>query len=157
MACRSTRTGNLKPRDESRQARPYSLENAVLRALLQLISFAAALAVLSGCTSDPPLPPTYKVEGRVVNADGKPFTGGEGLIEFRVPGSQDGSFGRIGADGSFTLKTVVGARSVEGAPEGEHIVRVTLGDPKNPQGMELKTRYAVRAGEVNKIEVKLEQ
>jgi hypothetical protein len=118
---------------------------------------AFGLATLPGCTSEPPPPATFKVEGKVVRKDNKAYTGG-GHIEFRnATHPQHGSFGQIGDDGSFTLKTIAGNRSVDGAQEGEHSVTITpAGDGQMTKAMQLKTRYTVRASETNTIVVKLE-
>ena len=117
---------------------------------------ALALAAISGCGSDSP-PPTFKVEGRVVRKDEQPYTG-RGYIEFRnVANPQHLSVGQIGDDGSFTLKTIAGNRSVEGAQPGEHTVTIApAGDGQRTQAVRLKTRYTVRSG-ANALVVKLEQ
>jgi hypothetical protein len=96
----------------------------------------------------------------VVAKDGKPYTGG-GNIEFRLAsGSQHGSFGKIADDGSFTLKTIAGTQTADGAQEGEHIVTIVPLGGTGQEGvrhMQLKTRYTIKAGEVNHIVVKLEK
>ena len=127
------------------------------RAWLTAACMAALLMDLAGCTSEPPPPATHKVEGTVVRKDGKAYTGG-GHIEFRLLDSQHGSFGKISPDGDFTLKTIAGTQSVDGAQAGEHMVTIMVeGDGKNPQRIELKTRYTVKAGETNRITVTLEK
>jgi hypothetical protein len=118
---------------------------------------ALGLAVLPGCSSEPPPPPTFKVEGRVVRKDNQPYIGG-GYIEFRnVANPQHLSVGRIGDDGTFTLKTIAGNRSVAGAQAGAHTVTITpAGDGQMMRAVQLKKRYSIRAGEANTIVVKLE-
>lgn len=89
-------------------------------------TFAAlTLAMFSGCSGEPPeekLPelPLHSVKGKVLAADDKPVT--EGEVEF-VPVKQPGrsALGKLGADGSFTLKT----GDKEGAAEGEYRVRIS--------------------------------
>jgi hypothetical protein len=130
-----------------------------VRRLLSIAATATALglAVLTRCSSEPPPPPTFKVEGRVVRKDSQPYTGG-GYIEFRnVANPQHLSVGQIGDDGTFTLKTIAGNRSVEGAQAGAHTVTVTpAGDGQMTHAMQLKKRYSISAGETNTIVVKLE-
>jgi hypothetical protein len=121
--------------------------------------FAGLGAVsLSGCGTDSTTPLTFRVDGKVVRNDNTPYTGG-GHIEFRnTANPQHTSLGQIGEDGSFTLKTIAGSRSLDGAQEGEHRVTVTpAGDGQKTRAMQLKKRYAIVAGETNTIVVRLEQ
>jgi hypothetical protein len=103
-------------------------------------------------------PPTFRVNGKIVRKDGKPYTG-KGHVEFRLAAQpQHASFGMVEEDGSFTLKTIVGNRSVAGAQEGEHTVTFTPpGDGQQLRSVTLKTHYTVKAGDANTLIVKLEQ
>jgi hypothetical protein len=101
-------------------------------------------------------PATYKVEGKVVRKDGKPYTEG-GVIEF-VPDPTKGvrSLGQINPDGTFSLHTVTAQHRVEGATAGPHTVTVSPPAPdQNVRTFVLTKKYTVTPGE-NKMTVELE-
>jgi hypothetical protein len=129
--------------------------------LMRRMLWMALVVVVLGmpaCSSEPPAPPTFRVDGKIVRKDGKPYTGG-GSVEFRLAAHpQHGGFGVVADDGTFTLKTIAGNRSVEGAQEGEHTVTFRpRGDGQDSRSVTLKTRYSVKAGDTNTLIVKLEQ
>src|SRR5262249_11421514 len=82
----------------------------------------AAFAILAGCGNRDSLPAyqVYRVEGKVLLANGKPLDGG--WIYF-VPKSDlpVTPSGVIGSDGTYSLVT---GGSGDGAPAGEYKVRV---------------------------------
>jgi hypothetical protein len=95
------------------------------RSLTALSLAPASLLLVNslGCnrTPTPPLPTTYPATGQVVDKSGKPVT--IGTIEFvsAVDGKTD-AVGKLQADGTFSLITVVGKEMVSGAVEGAHKV-----------------------------------
>lgn len=112
-----------------------------------LRSAAASLASLAlvGCSKSPyELAP---VAGRVV-IDGQPFTQGKVMFAPIAKGenreSGRAAFGRLGADGSFSLGTY---EDGDGAVVGEHwvtVIQITPKDaPKPPAGPLAFTRVAV--------------
>ena len=117
------------------------------------------LSALLGCGGETVTAlPTQKIEGAVVQKNGKPFPGG--TIEFR--NAKDPSFGTMGKvteDGAFTLNTIAGNRQTAGGiPEGDYTVTVT--PTPNAKGetqpQTLTKPYAIRAGDT-KITVTLEK
>jgi hypothetical protein len=81
---------------------------------------------VAGCGSG--MPPTFPVKGRVVFKQGKPVT--DGRIQFQSAADpQIKALGDIDNDGSFLLTTYVGAKKVQGAPEGSYNVVVELERP----------------------------
>lgn len=73
-----------------------------------------ALVALAGCgESRPPVGPIFAVKGKVLLADGKPLKGGH--IFFERSDGLSTSYGEIGADGEFSLRT---GSEGEGAPPG---------------------------------------
>ena len=86
---------------------------------------AIALSFIAGCSSGQPM--TYPVSGKVVFADGTPFTAG--VVEFSStdPASKgQNARGKIQPDGTFTLTTF---RENDGAVAGEHRAIVVWSPP----------------------------
>jgi hypothetical protein len=85
------------------------------------------LAILAGCGGGPnPNSATlYPVKGKVLLANGKPLTGGKVIFMFKGEGGLS-SYGDIGPDGTFALKT--GDR--EGAIPGDFRVGIQI-DPSS--------------------------
>jgi hypothetical protein len=84
----------------------------------------AAAFLLAGCSSEPPLPETFPVSGKVFFEGGEPLHGG--FVQFTsTTDSQFTVAGSIQVNGTFTLSTVVGTRKVLGALPGKYQVRVT--------------------------------
>jgi hypothetical protein len=82
-----------------------------------------ALVLAAGCSGGAKVPKTYPVSGKVLQADGKPMTGG--VVQFVPKNNLDvTTSGEIQADGSFTLSTVAENKKVTGATEGPHTVTV---------------------------------
>jgi hypothetical protein len=80
---------------------------------------------LTGC--GPSLPKTYPVTGRVVQKNGRAFTGGS--VTFKsVSDETIIADGEIGPDGTFSLRTKMHGLDKPGAAAGEHHVMVE--DPK---------------------------
>ncbi len=84
----------------------------------------ALVLASSGCgRGGAPVPQTHKVTGKVAYEDGSALTGG--AITFTLASDRSvTASGDIGADGAFTLYTIVGNQRFSGAMEGEH--RVTI-------------------------------
>jgi hypothetical protein len=90
--------------------------------------WVASIILLSlwtaGCAKEPTLT-TYSVDGRVFYRGGKPVTAGQ----IRFTPVEDSSFtvaGDIGADGTFSLRTVKDRESATGAIEGTYRVTIQL-------------------------------
>ena len=93
---------------------------------------AAAAILLAGC-GGPALPKTYPVSGKVVLKDGSPLPGG--AIELRSTADPAlGALGKVEADGSFTLHTIVDRQKLPGAAEGKYRVTVIPGGGDQTQG-----------------------
>ena len=81
--------------------------------------------MLTGCGGEPsavslPSETLHPVKGSVVTAEGKPLT--EGLITFvPVKNTSRAATGKIGSDGSFTLKS---GDMGDGVAEGEYRVKI---------------------------------
>jgi hypothetical protein len=126
---------------------------------------AAGLCCPLGCGSPPEnLPATCEVTGTVLAADGKPLGGG--LIEFRSKTQNTlPATGRIGADGTFALTTMVNQKKLPGAVAGSHQVTVMPPLPQSPsqdvqpvvQPITLPTPLEVKSGGKNEFTVKLPQ
>jgi hypothetical protein len=102
---------------------------------------AVALVGIVGCSG---MPPTYTVKGKVVFKGGKPVK--DGRIQFQSTADpQIKALGDIGTDGSFLLTTYVGARKVQGAPEGSYNVVVELERPT--EVVALPNPYTVQPSE----------
>lgn len=98
-----------------------------------LLSTLPALAFIAGCGSD--MPSTVPVTG-TVTMDGSPVEGA--TVNFLSEEGARTASGRTDASGKFTLKTIVGTDSADGAVVGRHQVAVvktesegqSVGDPK---------------------------
>ncbi len=86
-----------------------------------LILFACA-ALLCGC-GDSGTATIYQVSGKVIYSDGSPVTSGMVIFSSgKVEALAD-----IKKDGTFTLKSAVGGKSVDGAPAGNYRVHIVNG------------------------------
>jgi hypothetical protein len=84
---------------------------------------ATAVVIAAGCNSSPPLPKTYPATGTVVYLGEQPMKGGS--IHFSLADEPlMRVLSEIGADGTFTLRTVKDNSSAAGAPEGEYVVTI---------------------------------
>jgi hypothetical protein len=122
---------------------------------------AAGLCCPAGCGRAPEnLPATCEVTGTVLAADGKPMSGG--LIEFRSRTQNTlPATGRIGADGTFALTTMVDQKKLPGAVAGSHQVTVMPPLPQSQgiqpvvQPITLPGTLEVKSGGKNQFTVKL--
>jgi hypothetical protein len=91
-----------------------------------MVAAAVALAGIVGC--GPGMPKTYPAKGKVVFKGGKPVT--DGRIQFQsATDPQIKALGEIDEDGSFSLKTYVGAKNAGGIPAGPYSIVVELERP----------------------------
>ncbi len=100
------------------------MSKGLLRLVVGLSILPLALAVLWGCSSDPELPETFPVTGKVMY-QGQPLT--KGTITFLSDEGQS-STGEIQPDGTYTLSTF---ESGDGAVEGHHRVKI-VADTADP-------------------------
>ncbi len=114
------------------------------------------LVLLAGCNTEPALPKTYPVTGKVVFKGGQAMTGG--AIEFK---SADDPMlrvvGTIDPNGTFTLSTLKDNSRVTGAPEGDFQVTVLPPLGTNPGGSVAdaqKGQQAIRLPKSYRIEAK---
>jgi hypothetical protein len=107
----------------------------------------AALALLAGCSSKPPIPPdTVPVKGKVLLPSGQPLRAGrvELIAKKRPPGLD--AFGDIEQDGSFILSSI---KTDDGAVPGDYVATISTmnyrakgGSPKRiPNAAEVPKRY----------------
>ena len=118
---------------------PRLLPTTRMRAVHGLAVALLGLVALAGCSGEPspvalPRGTLHPVKGKVVTVDDKPLT--EGTITFvPVKSTSREASGKIGPDGTFTLKS---GDAGEGAAEGEYRVRiespltVASTDPRKP-------------------------
>jgi hypothetical protein len=107
-----------------------------------LLAAGMTAAGLSGC-GDPNAARTqqlHPVKGKVVQADGTPLK--SGLVVLVSTTAATEYSGKIGADGSFEVKTAYG----DGAPEGTYKVRIETDPTTLPQA---KARPGVRKPPAN--------
>lgn len=121
------------------------------------LATACFLALLTSCNSqrEPP-PATTKAEGVVLDAKGKPYTGG-GAIEFRHT-AKDGvrSNSEIKPDGTFLLHTITSQQRVPGAQEGPHEVTIIPASPdQSIKPFVLRKNYTIAPGD-NYLKIQLE-
>ncbi|MSU76460.1 MAG: hypothetical protein EXS16_00030 [Gemmataceae bacterium] len=129
-----------------------------MRILFPTIGIVVLACSLIGCTPtnrEPP-PVTTKVDGKVVQANGKAFTEG-GTIEFRnetKPGVT--SISGIQPDGAFSLYSIKGQHKVPGAEEGSYEVTITpSSQDQNVRSMVLKKKVVVGPGD-NDLTIQME-
>ncbi len=122
----------------------------------------------AGCAREE-MPKTYAVKGKVVQKNGKPFSGGE-IVFVSVADPELRGYGIIGQDGTFTLGTIAHtsrgrSQNLDGAVVGEFRVNIRPGrggDGVNPPvgpgkpAFTLKKTYQVEAKENNEITVVVE-
>ena len=94
-----------------------------------LTSFGVIIAFLAGCTKPGDIPPTHKVEGKVIDKDGKPYSTGGAIIFHHDTKDHITAGGEIKSDGTFTLQSTFGFTKVSGAVEGSYKVTII---PKSP-------------------------
>jgi hypothetical protein len=92
---------------------------------LAWLAVASAALLLTGCDGGPPRAPAKGI----VLLDGKPLTGGEGVVRFQTVDGFQFARGVIGPDGRFVLET---PGSGEGAIIGECEVSVAYVKPPPP-------------------------
>jgi hypothetical protein len=129
----------------------------------RLAAPAMALLLAVGCAGGgKPMPKTYPVTGKVVQADGSPLAGG--LIHFKPETNAEvTTTGVIQSDGSFTLRTTLDTQQVPGAVEGPHTVTILppLGQDQHaargmaPQPIQLRETYTVKAEGANNFTITL--
>lgn len=83
----------------------------------------------AGCSSDPALPKTYPLRGKVVFKGGAPLTGGSISFESTTGEPAWRAGGAIGPDGTFSEVSTLGpnGQELKGIVEGEHRVKVDFG------------------------------
>lgn len=122
--------------------------------------FLLGVLVLIGCGPTVEIPETAKVTGKVVKADGDPYSGG--LVEFQpVSGDPNSATCIIGDDGAFELSTMIQKKKVVGAVPGNYrvVVMPMMGDqtqttePMEP--IQVKGEYEVKLNEENDFTVTL--
>lgn len=86
---------------------------------LMLFSGLVVACFIVGCGSD--APPTVPVTG-IVTLDGKPIEGA--TVNFLSENTSIAASGQTDAEGKFSIKTFIGANSVDGAIVGVHKVSV---------------------------------
>lgn len=93
----------------------------------------ATLIASAGCGgSGPPNVATYKVDGQVLLADGKPLTTGHvTFVPTQTEGAALPASGEIGADGRFSLTTRAPG---DGAAVGDYRVRIDVPPTPTPRG-----------------------
>ncbi len=75
------------------------------------------------------MPKTYPVRGKLVTKEGKPFTGGVGIM-FRPIGNHElQAYGEVAEDGTFTLHTLghtknARPKKLDGGIEGEFQIQI---------------------------------
>lgn len=94
-----------------------------------LAGFGLMIALFTSCTKPGDIPPTHKVEGKVIDKDGKPYSAGGAIIFHHDTQDHITAGGEIKADGTFMLQSTFGFTKVPGAVEGAY--RVTI-IPKSP-------------------------
>jgi hypothetical protein len=130
----------------------------------RIVVFALGVLVLSaGCASSTKsLPQTYPVNGKVVDADGRPMSGG--VIMFKPESKADvTTTGSIQPDGSFTLITVVENQKVDGVIAGPYTVTILppLGQDQRaaaggaPQPVQLRETIIVKSDGANTLTLTL--
>jgi hypothetical protein len=113
-----------------------------------------AFLLLLGCSPKPPpkiLPTVHPTSGKVVDRSGAPVTGGTVQFEALASPGQT-ALGEIGADGSFTLRTMVDGDRLNGAPPGPQ--RVTympkmIEDQSVAVPVTLSEQFEVKEGQNN--------
>jgi len=94
-----------------------------------------ALVMLSGCGDRPPT--THAVRGKVVFTDGdvKKLADAEASVEFVLESDPSiRAYGQIQPDGSFEMQTPYKGKTLSGAAEGTHHVRILLQEmPPEPE------------------------
>jgi hypothetical protein len=116
------------------------------------------LAALAGCGAAGPEPPkTYPVTGTVWLKKGQPAQGGLVELQPTTAAGQHTTNGHIGADGAFTVMTLAGNKKLEGAPEGQYRVTVTLTsqDQQNTASYQLPEPFTVKADGKNELVIDL--
>jgi hypothetical protein len=89
---------------------------------------AGLFVLAAGCGKDANLPRTYPVSGKAFGPDGKPLTSGQ--VQFQHATDLTITVvGDVGSDGSYSLRTIAGKRTLSGAPEGEYTVTIALPIP----------------------------
>jgi hypothetical protein len=120
-----------------------------IMAVATRLGLLTLLFVVTGCGPQQraATPTTHKVEGKIVQRNGAPYTGG-GLISFQHQ-TQHGVTcnGLIKPDGSFALHSITADHKVPGALEGTYVVSV-LPDSQSQdvQAVRLSKTYAVQPG-----------
>jgi hypothetical protein len=127
-------------------------------------SCAVFLAVfVGGCGAEQKasnLPATHSAQGTVLQADGKPLSGGS--VEFRPKQSIGVTLtGDISPEGKFSLRTVGSDGVASGAPEGTYTAMVILPSSTDPTKqhlagtMDVPGEFTVKAGGENNFTLKL--
>lgn len=116
----------------------------------RMLFLLVGMLLIVGCgggTKTGSIAKTYPVTGKVVDAKGKPLTGG--TVQFETGQAGDMTItGNIGSDGSYTVKTFRDKDQADGAPEGEYQVTVMppLGsDNAAPAPVTLSKKFKVEA------------
>ena len=131
---------------------------------LDFILFPRVLVVLalvlapSGCgRGGSPGLQTHLVTGKVTYKDGSALTGGAITFTLASDPSVTAS-GDIGADGAFTLYTIVGNQRFSGAVEGEHRVTVipAMGVDQKLITVRLKTNMLKVEAKENHFPIEIE-
>ena len=119
-----------------------------------------ALAIASsGCgRGGSPGPQTHVVTGKVTYKDGSALTGGAITFTLASDPSLTAS-GDIGADGAFTLYTIVGSQRFLGAVEGEHRVTIipAMGEDQKLITVRLKTNMIQVEAKENHFLIEIEK
>lgn len=107
------------------QSKPTTGPKRALVIIWSTFALVSAM-VLSGCSGEPdatslPNETLHPVKGKVVTPDDKPVTEGE-ITFVPVKTTSRAASGKIGADGSFTLKS---GEQGEGAAAGEYRVKIS--------------------------------
>jgi hypothetical protein len=83
------------------------------------LSLIFVLLLLAGCSQPPAkiLPTVHPASGKVVDRTGAPVAGG--TVQFESLASQgQTALAEVGADGTFTLRTMVDGSRLDGVPPG---------------------------------------
>lgn len=126
-----------------------------------LLVTSLGFLALSGCgpADTAPAVKTIPVTGKVLDADGKPVSGG--MLSLRdVKNAEQVASSMVDDDGAFKLKAVVGDKQVEGALAGEYTVlyapdSVDQTSKANGLPVTLKKKYSIKEGQ-EELEIKLE-
>lgn len=127
------------------------------RAFLSWTALGAVVLTTAGCAKEDEMPKTYAVHGKLITKDGKPYTGGVGIMFRPVNNHELQAYGEIADDGSFSLHTLghtksARAKKLDGGIEGEFQVQI---EPPMGKGRAfwLSKTYRIEPNEKNEFTI----